>query len=656
MIHRFRLAASPRRASLAFSLFFAFAAPVFAADAGNQATVSQATHQAEVRQTWKMLDYLAVDYEGAVAGGQVTSEPEFAEMTEFAATAQEKIQALPAHSGKDDLLAQAAQLQAAIAAHRDPPDVARIAHGLADALLAAYPVPVAPAKTPDIARGVVVFREKCSVCHGLTGLGDGPAAVNLNPKPVAFAEHERARQRSLFSYFEIVTQGVADTPMVTFEKALSEEDRWAVAFRVGNFAYTDAQRQEGEKLWQQDEAVRAKIPNLESLTRASEATLAEDIGAEKAAAVIAYLRSAPNVVAGSSAGGLALARARLAESVKSYQAGDAKRAASQALSAYLDGFEPVEAALRVQDDALLARIEGAMGHYRSQIAAGVGADVIASEAKALEDLFNQTETALAGANDSTSAFLGAFTILVREGVEALLVVVAMIGFLRKVERRDDLRYVHAGWIAALLLGVATWAVAAYFIDISGANREMTEGFSSLFAALILLAVGIWMHGKSLAGQWQAYIKERMSAALNRSSAIFLFFLAFIAVYREVFETILFYVALWTRGNSGAILGGLAAGVAVLAVIAFVLLRTSRRLPIGTFFAWSSALIAILAIVLTGKGVAALQEAGLLPVIAVNAPRIDALGIYPSAIGLSLQLAVIACAGVGFYLNTRKSRG
>ena len=650
MTPRIRVATSLQRLSLALCLLI-FAAPVFAADAPQADT-----HQAEVRQTWKMLDYLAVDYEGAVAGGQVKSESEFAEMTEFAKTAEEKIQTLPANAGKDDLLAQAAQLQAAIAAHSNPPDVARIAHGLADALLAAYPVPVAPTKVPDVARGVAVFAQRCTVCHGLTGLGDGPAAANLDPKPVAFAEHERARQRSVFSYFEIVTQGVADTPMVSFEKVIPEDDRWAIAFRVGNFAHTDAQRQAGEVLWKQDEALRAKIPNLESLTRASEANLAEDIGDEKAAAVLAYLRSAPGVVSGNGAGGLALARSRLAESVKSYQAGDAKRAATQALSAYLDGFEPVEAALRVQDSALLARIEAAMGHYRSQIGAGVGADVIAAEAKTLDGLFTQTETALASANDSTSAFLGAFTILVREGVEALLVVVAMIGFLRKVERNDALRWVHAGWVGALILGAATWAVAAYFIDINGANREMTEGFSSLFAAAVLLAVGIWMHGKSLAGQWQSYIKERMSAALGRGSAVFLFVLSFVAVYREVFETILFYIALWTRGNGGAILGGLVAGVIVLAVIAFVLLRTSRRLPIGTFFAWSWALIAILAVVLTGKGVAALQEAGIFPATYVNAPRIDVLGIYPSAIGLGLQAAVIVCVALGFYMNTRKSRG
>src|SRR3546814_10011325 len=106
-----------------------------------------------------------------------------------------------------------------------------------------------------------------------------------------------------------------------------------------------------------------------------------------------------------------------------------------------------------------------------------------------------------------------------------------------------LPYVHAGWIGALAAGGVTWAVATYAIGVSGASRELTEGFGSIFAAVVLLSVGIWMHGKAQADQWQRYIREKLSRALSRQSAWFLFGLAFIVVYREVFETILFYAAL-----------------------------------------------------------------------------------------------------------------
>ncbi len=606
-----------------------------------------------VRQTWKLLDYLAVDYGGAVANGAVISESEYAEMQEFAATARAQLNDLPPREEQQSLRNQADQLQAAIAGKKEAAEVARIAHDLADGLLAAYPVPLAPAKIPDPARGAMLFREKCGVCHGMEGRGDGPAAAKLDPPPIAFTDHARARERSLFALYEVISQGLADTPMVSFQAAFSDDERWALAFHVASFADTPELRRAGEALWRDTPSLRARLPNLESLSRATEESLAKDLGAEKARAILAYLRSHPAAIEQGTAGGLALARAQLDESVRAYRNGDAKRAASLALSAYLDGFEPIEAVLRARDNTLLGRVETAMGEYRSRIGGQLPADNVADQAQVVLGLFDATDKVLASsADDTTATFLGAFTILVREGIEALLVVVAMIGFLGKVERRDVLPYVHAGWAVALVAGVATWGVAAYVTDISGANRELTEGFSSLFAAVVLLGVGIWMHQKSLAGRWQVYLKEKLSAALTQRSAFFLFTLAFVAVYREVFETILFYAALWTRGNGGAILAGLAAGTVVLALIAALLLRTSRRLPIAQFFAASSLLIAVLAVVLAGKGIAALQEAGWLPAIAVSFPRIEILGVYPYILPLLAQLAVIVFAVAGYLVNTR----
>ncbi len=243
----------------------------------------------------------------------------------------------------------------------------------------------------------------------------------------------------------------------------------------------------------------------------------------------------------------------------------------------------------------------------------------------------------------------------REGLEALLVVVAMLAFLRKAERGDMLRYVHAGWVGALAMGAVTWAIATYFVSISGASREVTEGLSSLFAAVVLLSVGMWMHQKSMAGAWQKYLHDKLSAALSRKSAWFMFGLSFIAVYREVFETILFYAALWEQGNHDAVLGGLVSGAVVLVIIAMALLRFSARLPIGKFFTWSSALVALLAVVLTGKGIAALQEAGWLDAWAFNGPRIDLLGIYPSLQGVGAQLLMAALVLCGFWWNARVAR-
>jgi high-affinity iron transporter len=247
------------------------------------------------------------------------------------------------------------------------------------------------------------------------------------------------------------------------------------------------------------------------------------------------------------------------------------------------------------------------------------------------------------------------TILLREGLEALLIVVAMIAFLKKADRVEALPYVHGGWIVALLAGGATWAAATWLIAISGASRELTEGFGSLIAALVLISVGVWMHGKSKGDAWSAYIKEKMSNALSKRSAWFLFLLAFVVVYREVFETILFYAALWSQGAHLAIVaGGGAAAVGLLAV-AWLLLRYSARLPIGKFFSYSSLLIAVLAVVLTGKGVASLQETGLIDIRpAAGVPRLELLGLFPTWESVIAQIVVLAVLIVGFRLTGRST--
>ena len=615
-----------------------------------------ASPDAEVRQTWKLLDYIAVDYPEAVEDGAIINEFEYAEMQEFAATAYGSIAALPDNENLAGLLAQTEQLRAAIEAMAAPAEVAALSREVADSLLAAFPVPVAPTALPDLARGAAVYAEQCASCHGLEGFGNGLAAEGLDPPPIAFTDPARARERSLFSLYEVVTQGLEETSMVSYRDVLSEEDRWAVAFYAGTLSFTPQQRQHGEALWQSDEAIRVQFPNIEALARTTESGLAGGVGDETARAVMAYLRSDARAVEQDTQGLLAVARARLTESFEAYAAGDASLAGTLALSSYLDGFEPVEPMLRARDNELMISVETAMIEYRSRIGADAPVEQVAAQKQTVDELFAEAERTLsATAGDATAAFAGSFTILLREGLEALLVVVAMIGFLVKVERRDVLPYVHAGWMSALIAGAATWAVAVYVIDISGANRELTEGFSALFAAVVLLGVGIWMHQKSLAGQWQAYIKDKMSAVLTRKSAFMLFVLAFVVVYREAFETILFYVALWSAGNEAAILQGMAAAAVVLVVITVILLQTSRRLPIGQFFAASSVLIAVLAFVLAGKGVAALEEAGMLPVITVDFPRIDWLGVYPSAMPLLAQAAVIVFLAVGVVLNMRTAR-
>lgn len=610
--------------------------------------------EADVRRIWQLLDYLAVDYPGAVKDGAVVSASEFEEMREFAKTSQTKLAALEPHPEQAALVTEARALAAAIEAKKSPAEVATLAKSLANHLLAAYPVPSSPATAPQVAQVAAVYQAQCAACHGATGNGDGPAGLKLDPRPVAFTDKERARERSAFALYQTITQGIEGTAMPGFA-TISESDRWALAFFIGQFAHDDGEVNAGQKVWNESAAVRAQLTSLDSLSRTTQADLAMQVGEAPAAATMAYLHSHPEAVVQNRALSFDVARQKLAQSVQAYEKGEGSRATDLALSAYLDGVEPIEPTLATRDSALLGRIETAMGRYRSLLASKASLPELRAQVNDIDNLFKEADALLGSSADATAAFLGSLTILVREGLEALLVVVAMIAFLRKAERGDMLRYVHAGWVGALTMGVVTWAVATYFVGISGASREVTEGLSSLFAAVVLLSVGMWMHQKSMAGMWQQYIHAKLSAALSRKSAWFMFGLSFIAVYREVFETILFYVALWEQGNHRAVVGGLATGAAVLVLIAFALLRFSARLPIGKFFSWSAGLVAVLAVVLTGKGIAALQEAGWLSAHALNTPRIDLLGIYPSTQTLVAQILMVLLVAVGFAWNGRQSK-
>jgi len=607
-----------------------------------------------VQTAWRLLDYMAVDYGGAVEGGRVRSASEYAEMTEFAGSVSSRLATLPQKPELAALISSAARLQGVIARKGTAQEVATLAHGLAADLLQAYPVPLAPASPPDFARGSALFSSTCAACHGATGDGHGADAAKLSTPPIAFADADRARQRSVFALYQVITQGIDGTAMQSFSD-LPNGDRWALALRAGSFAFTDEQAREGERLWKGDASLRQRIPDLKTLVGLTPASLANSIGEQRALAVMAYLRRHPDAVVEQAPASLSLVREKLAESLAAVRTGDRRSAKELALSAYLDGFEPVEPTLGARDATLLARIEGAMGEYRAAVDHGAAPDDLANRVLVLNSLFDDADAALApGASSSASTFLGAFTILLREGMEALLIIVAMIAFLRKAERSDVLPYVHGGWAGALGAGLVTWVIATYAIGISGSSRELTEGFGSLFAALILLSVGIWMHGKAQADHWQRYIREKMTNALSRRSAWFLFGLAFIAVYREVFETILFYAALWTQGNGGALLAGAGTAVATLAVIAWAMLRYSRQLPIAKFFAYSSWLMAVLTVVLAGKGVAALQEAGIIDIAPVaDAPRLSVLGFFPTWQTILAQFLMAVAIGAGFSLNRRK---
>jgi high-affinity iron transporter len=569
---------------------------------------------------------------------------EYTEQIEFAAQIHANLAALGVGEG-DALLLAITRFESAIRDRAPGDAVAEQARELASAVRERFGVRAVPSATPDLARGRALYDTRCASCHGATGLGDGAAGKSLDPPPRNFHERNRLLALSPFALFSTITYGLDGTGMKAFAQQLDEASRWDLTYYVGALGFGQDEIARGKALLDtQRDAAIARVPNLAALTDRSVAELSG--GDADGEALLAFLRAHPEAL---STGDLPLdlAASRLAQSLEAFRAGERERALDLAISSYLDGFEPVEPALNVVDSALRRSIEAEYIRYRDALREGRPFTEVSAIHRSVEDGLAQAEQRLAG-NDlgPVAVFTGALTILAREGLEAVLLVVAVIGVLARSGRRDALRFVHAGWIAALAAGAATWWVASRFVAMSGASREVVEGVSALIATAILFYVSYWLLSKTESSRWQSFLGDRLKTALSSGSLGMLAFVTFVAVYRECFETVLFYQALAAQAGpsgTGPLFAGIGAGAAVLAVLALAVFRFGKRLPMRQFFAASSLLLYGLAIVLAGQGISALQEAGWIPATPVSLFRLEWLGIYPTWQGLVLQGVLVVAA-------------
>ena len=605
-----------------------------------------------------MLDYVAVDYSAAVRDGKVVSAAEFEEMQDFTRQAATQLQALPTRAQQATLLEDARTLAQRVHDKAAPSEIGQRAGDLRRGVIAAYGIVVAPRGAPDLAAAAPRYESLCAGCHGATGKGDGTLAKGLDPTPSNFHDDERMRARSVYGLYSTISLGVSGTSMPSFA-TLSEDERWALAFHVAGLRTSEQTIAAGKAQWQNGVG-RDVFTGLREVTALSTSEAVERGGPDMAS-VLAYLVHEPGAAASVKGSPINTTRTVLKESMAAYQRGERDVAQRLAVSAYLEGFELVETSLDTLNPKLRVEVENAMIALRTQMRDGAPADVVRTQMDAVEGLLDRAEELLGEQDLSPSAAaLSSFIILLREGLEAILVLAAVFAFLVKADRRDALRWVHAGWIVALALGFFTWFAASYLIEISGAGRELTEGITALIAAAVLLYVGFWLHSKAYAQAWQRYVREKLHGALTRGTLWALATVSFLAVYREVFEVVLFYQALWTQAGAGggvAVIGGFLAAAVALAIISWLVFRYGVRLPLGPFFAASSILMALLAVVFVGKGIAALQEAGRLTIDAVAFPRIPTLGVYPTSQSLSAQAVVLVLVLVGFgwgYVNARRA--
>lgn len=326
-----------------------------------------------------------------------------------------------------------------------------------------------------------------------------------------------------------------------------------------------------------------------------------------------------------------------------YRSGDDARALALVEHLYLERFEPMESRLPAR---LVDRIEKTI-HLQLRPAIKQHADagrITALLGGMSRDMFTADQF-LAKGGHTWFAVVNSFVIVVREGLEAVLLIAALLTYLGAIgaDARHR-RQIFAGVATGLAATIATWFIASTLIPISGANRELIEGVTALLSVAVLLYVAHWLFQKTYIHDWKDYLRNRVGGAVTRGSAFAMAMLAFAAVYREGFETVLFYQALAFDSGMGAILMGFIPGAIVIIAFGFAIIRAGVKLPLKKVFAGTNAVLMYLAFVFIGKGLYNLQEAGLYsphPLPLPDHPALrQLLGFYPLVETLAAQAAFI----------------
>lgn len=589
----------------------------------------------EAKRILSLVDYIGGDYRNAVSGGKIINDDEYNEMLEFSSEVGGLFSDMEKESGDGAGLGpDLAKLSGLIADKADPMEVETLSSSIKTKIITAYNIVPHPPEPPSIANGEALYAVQCSMCHGAAGAGDGPVASGLNPAPANFIDPEVSSVLSPFKVYNTMFYGIAGTGMPSFPQ-LSDEEKWDVAFYVMSLGATPEDVSRGEAGASDAPADLRDYKTLATLSNSElEQKIAENVkNPEDAGFVLAYLRNGASSEAPSGESPVALTKSLLSESMDLYKKGERDAAYKKALDAYLEGFERVETDLFVKDKSLATGIESRFGELRGAMKSGKSTDEVLALGGVIDgDLTAAGVVLQTGNADTYLSFVNSFAIIVREGLEAILIIAAIIAFMGASGARRQVKYIHYGWILALVAGLATWFLASTLISISGMQRELIEGVTSIVAAAVLFYVSYWLISKVDVRVWKHYIKGKVERALSTGSVVALASVSFFAVYREAFETVLFYQALWLQaGNSrSAVIWGAVAGAIVLVVLFYVIFKLALRIPLKYFFSFTSIFLYLLAFILLGKGIKEFQEAGIVGITPLEfLPRIDVLGFYPT---------------------------
>jgi len=256
-------------------------------------------------------------------------------------------------------------------------------------------------------------------------------------------------------------------------------------------------------------------------------------------------------------------------------------------------------------------------------------------------------------------FFDAMLILLREGVEALLIVMALVTTLKAAKMKKGLKWVYTGAVMGILASLAIAVLLQFLFPAvsSGSNREIIEGAVGIFAVLMMIMVGIWLHSKSSIKKWNDFMESQMKAVTATGSFISMFALSFLAVFREGAETILFYAGIYPRIDKASFFLGIGLAFLVLFVLALIMNKASAYFKPHRIFLILTWLIYALAFKMLGVSIHALQLTNILPSHLMNGfPSIDWAGIYPSLEVVTCQLIFVVIVLIITWKNRESSHG
>ena len=345
-------------------------------------------------------------------------------------------------------------------------------------------------------------------------------------------------------------------------------------------------------------------------------------------------------------------RATLQELLAHYEGGDFDSAYAASRTAYLDSYEYIEIPLRPIDPDFTLEVEYQFAELRNLIKRQAGYAEVQEGVTAIERSLDESERLVTGSGQIAPliAFFASFAIIFREGLESVLILGAILTYLEASRNTKLKPYVYYGIAAGVVATGITWVIASYVIEISGANRELIEAIAALSATAVLFYVSFWILNKIEHKKWMEFVKAKVWQATTTGSAMVFVMLAFFTIYREGFETVLFYQAMFgfAKYLESFVGLGFVLGMASLLAIYFVMRRLGRRLPLRVLFGLTMGIGAYLSIAFLGNAVRELQVLDIVPYTSMlgTVPRLDInlaamTGIYPTLETVVAQLVLLS---------------